>query len=96
VRLIHSTGEIAFPSNARHSLPFTPLANTQLHLVHPLGFRIDDKILKRAGLDCWPWLESLFLKHSDNTIKPELHHLSTIAARMGEKIKEGGFYLFNF
>lgn len=24
-----------------------------LHLVHPLGFSLDDKLLKRAGLDYW-------------------------------------------
>ena len=29
-----------------------------LHLIKPLGFVIDDKHLKRAGLDYWPKLES--------------------------------------
>ncbi|MGB9617985.1 MAG: tRNA (cytidine(34)-2'-O)-methyltransferase [Desulfomonilaceae bacterium] len=28
-----------------------------LHLVKPLGFRLDDRSLKRAGLDYWPKLE---------------------------------------
>ena len=28
-----------------------------LHLVKPLGFSIDDRTLKRAGLDYWPYLE---------------------------------------
>lgn len=28
-----------------------------LHLIKPLGFQIDDKHLKRAGLDYWPKLE---------------------------------------
>lgn len=27
---------------------------THLHLIEPLGFKIDDKHLKRAGLDYWP------------------------------------------
>lgn len=27
--------------------------NTTLHLVHPLGFSTDDKMLRRAGLDYW-------------------------------------------
>lgn len=27
--------------------------NTNLHLIKPLGFRTDDKMLKRAGLDYW-------------------------------------------
>ena len=28
-----------------------------LHLVKPLGFRIDDRSLRRAGLDYWPYVE---------------------------------------
>lgn len=28
-----------------------------LHLIHPLGFIIDDKHLKRSGLDYWQFLE---------------------------------------
>ena len=30
---------------------------TPLHLVKPLGFTIDDKHLKRAGLDYWPHVD---------------------------------------
>lgn len=30
--------------------------NSQLHLIHPFGFEISDKNLKRAGLDYWPYL----------------------------------------
>ena len=30
---------------------------SKLHLVHPLGFSISDKYLKRAGLDYWDKLE---------------------------------------
>jgi tRNA (cytidine/uridine-2'-O-)-methyltransferase len=32
-------------------------AGATLHLVHPLGFQINDRELKRAGLDYWPHLE---------------------------------------
>lgn len=28
-------------------------ANTRLHLIEPLGFRLDEKALKRAGMDYW-------------------------------------------
>ena len=28
-----------------------------LHLVEPLGFSLDDKLLKRAGLDYWPHVQ---------------------------------------
>ena len=31
--------------------------NTRLHLIEPLGFRLGDKEVKRAGLDYWPRLD---------------------------------------
>ena len=31
--------------------------NTRLHLIEPLGFRLDEKNLKRAGMDYWPQLD---------------------------------------
>ena len=30
---------------------------TRLVLVEPLGFSLEDKYLKRAGLDYWPWVD---------------------------------------
>lgn len=44
----HNTGSIARTC---------ALTNTKLHLVKPLGFSIDDKHLKRAGLDYWPLVD---------------------------------------
>jgi tRNA (cytidine/uridine-2'-O-)-methyltransferase len=35
----------------------------RLHLVHPLGYRITDANLKRAGMDYWPMLD---LKEHDD------------------------------
>lgn len=32
-------------------------ANTRLHLIEPLGFRLDEKSLKRAGMDYWKDLD---------------------------------------
>lgn len=31
--------------------------DTKLHLVRPLGFSLDEKHLKRAGMDYWPHLD---------------------------------------
>lgn len=31
--------------------------NTKLHLIEPLGFRLDEKSVKRAGLDYWDKLD---------------------------------------
>ena len=32
------------------------MTGSQLHLIHPLGFFLDEKSLKRSGLDYWPQL----------------------------------------
>ena len=37
--------------------------NTTLHLVDPLGFVIDDRHLRRAGLDYWPHVA--LVRHAD-------------------------------
>ncbi|WP_334195947.1 tRNA (cytidine(34)-2'-O)-methyltransferase [Muricomes intestini] len=31
--------------------------NTRLHLIEPLGFKLNEKALKRAGMDYWPSLD---------------------------------------
>lgn len=31
--------------------------NTSLHLIEPLGFRLDEKAIKRAGMDYWEHLD---------------------------------------
>lgn len=38
---------------------------TRLHLVEPLGFRVDEKSIKRAGLDYWPYVD--LHKHTNFT-----------------------------
>ena len=45
------------------------LTNSKLHLIKPLGFRIDDKSLKRAGLDYWPHLDVEVHESFDDMIK---------------------------
>ena len=37
----------------------------ELHLIEPLGFQIDDRQLRRAGLDYWPWVQ--LHRHGDTT-----------------------------
>lgn len=49
-----NTGNIARTCLATH---------TTLHLIHPLGFSTDDKMLRRAGLDYW---EDVDVKHYDS------------------------------
>lgn len=39
---------------------------TPLHLIEPLGFKIDDKHLKRAGLDYWEFVDLQVYKSWDD------------------------------
>ena len=39
---------------------------TPLHLIEPLGFKIDDKHLKRAGLDYWEFVDLRLYKSWDH------------------------------
>jgi tRNA (cytidine/uridine-2'-O-)-methyltransferase len=41
------------PSNTGNIARLCAAAEFRLHLVHPLGFQVDDRHLKRAGLDYW-------------------------------------------
>lgn len=41
------------PANTGNIARLCAATQIRLHLVHPLGFRVDDKHLKRAGLDYW-------------------------------------------
>lgn len=58
---------------------------SRLHLVHPLGFEISDRTLKRAGLDYWPHVE--VTEHPDletclNQLKGEVYYFSKKATRL--------------
>ena len=40
--------------------------NTRLHLIEPLGFRLDEKSLKRAGMDYWKDLDvTTYIDYAD-------------------------------
>lgn len=41
------------PQNTGNIARTCAVTGTDLHLIRPLGFKIDDKSLKRAGLDYW-------------------------------------------
>jgi tRNA (cytidine/uridine-2'-O-)-methyltransferase len=45
------------PQNTGSIARLCAATSTPLHLVKPLGFTIDDKHLKRAGLDYWPYVD---------------------------------------
>lgn len=49
--------EPEIPQNTGNIARTCAIIGAKLHLVYPLGFSIDDKHLKRAGLDYWDKLE---------------------------------------
>ncbi len=52
IRLVLFQPEI--PPNTGNVSRLCAATDTELHLIEPLGFRLDDKHLRRAGLDYWP------------------------------------------
>ncbi|HLS52834.1 MAG TPA: TrmH family RNA methyltransferase, partial [Tissierellaceae bacterium] len=68
----HNTGSIARTC---------ALTNTCLHLVKPLGFSVEDKYLKRAGLDYWDLVEiyyyDSFSEILDKYPKNDFYYAST-------------------
>ena len=49
--------EPEIPQNTGNIARTCAATGTKLHLVHPLGFNVSEKAVKRAGLDYWDKLE---------------------------------------
>ncbi len=49
--------EPEIPPNTGNIIRLCANSGSKLHLIHPLGFRLDDKRLRRAGLDYHEWAE---------------------------------------
>jgi len=76
------------------------LTDCKLHLIKPLGFSLEEKQLKRAGLDYWSYLnleihetyEALREKYKDSTF----YYSTTKASKLYSEVeyKEGDFIIF--
>ncbi len=60
--------EPEIPPNTGNIARLCVATNTLLHLIEPLGFSLEDKYLKRAGLDYWPHLKWKVWKSWDDFI----------------------------
>lgn len=58
--------EPEIPNNTGNIGRLALATGSRLHLVKPFGFEIDDKRLKRAGLDYWQHLEVIYYDHLDD------------------------------
>lgn len=52
------------PPNTGNIIRLCANTGAQLHLIHPLGFALDDKKMRRAGLDYHEWAD---VKHYENS-----------------------------
>lgn len=76
---------------------------SRLHLVGPLGFSIDDKAVKRSGLDYWPHLDLVYhksrqdwLKTLDTNARKRVHLIETGSTRsvFDIRFQEGDHIVF--
>jgi tRNA (cytidine/uridine-2'-O-)-methyltransferase len=71
------------PQNTGNIARSCALTGSVLHLIKPLGFSIDDKHLKRAGLDYWDKMTILVydsFEHFVESCEPNNLHLYTTKA----------------
>lgn len=72
--------EPQIPQNTGNIARTCAATGARLHLVEPMGFRVDDAKLKRAGLDYWHLLDITYYENIDDFF---------------EKNKNGNFYYFS-
>ncbi len=72
--------EPEIPANTGNVARTCAATGARLHLVKPLGFSVDDKHLKRAGLDYWDLLDITYYENLDDFF---------------EKTKGGKYYYFS-
>ncbi|MGN0487793.1 MAG: tRNA (uridine(34)/cytosine(34)/5-carboxymethylaminomethyluridine(34)-2'-O)-methyltransferase TrmL [Ruminococcus sp.] len=72
--------EPEIPANTGNVARTCAATGAKLHLVKPLGFSVDDKHLKRAGLDYWDLLDITYYENLDDFF---------------EKTKGGKYYYFS-
>lgn len=92
--------EPEIPPNTGSIARLCGATDTILHLVHPLGFSIDDKHLKRAGLDYWRHVQIVNWQNLDQFLAAQaetrLHFLSKKSRRpyTGAAFRPGDFLIF--
>jgi len=85
--------EPEIPQNTGNIARTCAATGAKLHLIEPLGFKLEDKYLKRAGLDYWGMMDytvypnfEAFLMKNPNAV---MHYASTKAPRDYTKVSYG-------
>lgn len=77
--------EPEIPPNTGNISRTCAATGTVLHLVQPLGFSLDDKQLKRAGLDYWPHLSLQVHPDLEDCLQTLAHHRLWLATTKGKR-----------
>lgn len=92
--------EPEIPQNTGSVARLCGATNTVLHLIHPLGFKTDNKHLKRAGLDYWDFVKIVYWDNFEQFLTAhstdKIHFLSKKAniAYSNCKFFPGDFLVF--
>lgn len=71
--------EPEIPQNTGNIARTCVVTNSALHIIKPMGFSLDEKHIKRAGLDYWPYLRL---------------HIYNSMDELWEKYPDGDFFYF--
>ncbi len=86
--------EPEIPQNTGNIARTCAATGASLHLIRPLGFTVDDKKLKRAGLDYWDKLDITYYDGLDDFFSKNpyanVYYFSTKAPRKYTDISYGG------
>lgn len=91
--------EPEIPQNTGNISRTCAATGARLHLVEPMGFKIDDKKLKRAGLDYWHLLDITYYKNLDDFFeknKGPFFYFSTKAQKIHSEVEypDGAYLVF--
>lgn len=73
------------PANTGNIARTCAATDTKLHLIRPLGFSTDDKMLRRAGLDYWKFVNVIYYDHIDEFFKKNKQGQFFYLTKFGEK-----------
>ena len=78
--------EPEIPQNAGNIARTCAATHTVLHLIKPLGFSVEDKYLKRAGLDYWNLLDIRYYENFDDFISKNPNAKIFMATTKSKKV----------
>lgn len=84
--------EPQIPQNTGNIARTCAATGARLHLVKPLGFSIDDKKLKRAGLDYWHFLDITYYENVEDFLSKnqgEFYYFTTKAKSIYSDVEYG-------